>query len=323
MASLSVLRKIFMPRGHGMLRAQRFFFLSSISLISLLFVLGPSPSASFAQTSVDEHIAEGMNAYAQGQYREALDAFTKAIELNPDHAQAYTNRGLTKYRLGDIDGAYDDHTSAIQKNPNFAAAYTNRGGARFIKGDVDGALADHTKALELFPEYVQALNNRGFVKLHIGDIDGAKADFDQALTLNPFDPNAYTNRATSHLAKANDLKKKGEEEAAQKELEEAARDATKAIVLNPNLASAYSLRGRILLEVRAFDKALEDFNKALELDPNLPQAYLNRGSIRIVKQDYEAGLEDIYRAIELAPQLESLAEPWIEHAAKGLEEQSN
>ena len=320
MALLRVFRNIWMPTGCGTRKAERFFFLS---FIFLFFVLGHSPSATLAQSGVDENIAEGMKAYVQGNYQEALDAFTKAIDSKPDHAQAYTNRGLAKYKLGDIEGALDDHTMAIKKNPNFAAAYTNRGGARFLKGDIDGAIADHTKALELFPEYVQALNNRGFVKLHIGDVDGATADFDKALTLNPFDPSAYTNRASAHLQEARRLKSKGDTEGAQKQLEEAARDATKALVLNPNLAPTYSLRGRILLEVMALDKALEDFNKAIELDPNLPTAYLNRGTIRIVKKDYESGLEDIYRALEIAPDLGPVAEPWIEHATKGLEDQAN
>jgi len=44
------------------------------------------------------------------------------------------------------DGAISDYTKAIELNPNLASVYYNRGIAKKMKGDIEGANADFTKA---------------------------------------------------------------------------------------------------------------------------------------------------------------------------------
>ena len=69
-------------------------------------------------------------AYANtGDYDLAIEAFTKAIELNPNLAMAYSNRGGAYRDKGDYGRAIEDCTTAIELNPNLAMAYSNRGGA--------------------------------------------------------------------------------------------------------------------------------------------------------------------------------------------------
>ena len=56
-------------------------------------------------------------------YNGAISDYTKAIEINPNYAKAYYNRGLTKRNLKDFNGAISDYTKAIEINPNYAKAY--------------------------------------------------------------------------------------------------------------------------------------------------------------------------------------------------------
>ena len=76
---------------------------------------------------------------------------TKAIQLNPDNAGAYYNRGVAKQTKGDFEGAIADYTKAIQLNPDNREAYDQRGIAKKAKGDLEGAIADHIKAAQLKP----------------------------------------------------------------------------------------------------------------------------------------------------------------------------
>ena len=55
---------------------------------------------------------------------------TKAIELNPQHADAYNNRGNAKYSLKEYKEAIKDFNQAIELNPQHAKAYNNRGNAK-------------------------------------------------------------------------------------------------------------------------------------------------------------------------------------------------
>ena len=36
----------------------------------------------------------------------AIEDYNKAIEINPQYAEAFNNRGIAKYALGDIAGSY-------------------------------------------------------------------------------------------------------------------------------------------------------------------------------------------------------------------------
>ena len=63
---------------------------------------------------------------------------------------AYYNRGLAYWKKGDFDRTIVDFTKAIELNPNFAEAYYNRGvWLTGKKGDSERAIEDFTKAIEL------------------------------------------------------------------------------------------------------------------------------------------------------------------------------
>ena len=51
------------------------------------------------------HNILGVDKADKGRYKEALNEFTAAIELNPKDAAAYFNRATLKVRSGDLKGA--------------------------------------------------------------------------------------------------------------------------------------------------------------------------------------------------------------------------
>ena len=52
--------------------------------------------------------------------------------LKSDDAVAYHNRGLAKYHKHDLDGAIADYAKAIELKPDYAHAYYDRGGLRQV-----------------------------------------------------------------------------------------------------------------------------------------------------------------------------------------------
>ena len=62
-----------------------------------------------------------------GPHEEALAAFDRALDLNPNGGAAHTNRGNVLSSLGRYEQALTAYDRALDLNPNNAAAHTNRG----------------------------------------------------------------------------------------------------------------------------------------------------------------------------------------------------
>jgi len=85
----------------------------------------------------------------KADYMKALDLLNKAIELNPDDAIDYNNRGTALYKLGRYQRAIEDFNRAIHLDPNDTYAYNNRGNAYYDLGKRKRACDDWRKVCEL------------------------------------------------------------------------------------------------------------------------------------------------------------------------------
>ena len=110
----------------------------------------------FASPVADTAISannEGLVYNNEGDYQKAIVAFTKAIELDPSLANAYSNRGWAYIKLGQYEQAIADCTKAIELDPSLAIAYNYRGWAHIKSGQHEQATADYDKAAELDPSF--------------------------------------------------------------------------------------------------------------------------------------------------------------------------
>ncbi|GHT18032.1 hypothetical protein FACS189429_3540 [Bacteroidia bacterium] len=237
--------------------------------------------------TAEEYFYKANDFYEKGDFKSAIENYSKAIEINPNDAEAYYNRGLAKYALGDSQAAIDDYSKAIEINPNYADAYCNRGSAKDDLGDYQAAIDDYTKAIEINPNFAEAYCNRGNIKYALGDFQAAIDDYTKVIEINPNYAEAYCNRGN---IKAN----LGDSQAA-------IDDYSKAIEINPNLADAYSNRGVAKDALGDYQAAIDDYSKAIEINPNYAKAYYNRGNIKSDLGDYQAAIDDYSKAIEINP----------------------
>ena len=117
-------------------------------------------------------------------------------KVNAESADFYFNRALKKVDEGDYYGAISDYNKVIEIIPNDANAYYNRGN---IKGrdlkDYYGSLLDLNKAIEINPNNDQMYISRCVVKTNLKDYYGALSDCNKAIKINPKDQQAFINRA--------------------------------------------------------------------------------------------------------------------------------
>ncbi|MFM7901711.1 MAG: tetratricopeptide repeat protein [Bacteroidota bacterium] len=55
-------------------------------------------------------------------YAEAVKHFTRAIDLDPQYAEAYLNRGLCYESMGNINAAKKDFETALVNRPDYMLA---------------------------------------------------------------------------------------------------------------------------------------------------------------------------------------------------------
>ncbi|MBI4608866.1 MAG: tetratricopeptide repeat protein [Candidatus Rokubacteria bacterium] len=91
----------------------------------------------------------GRSHLVAGRYREAAADFRRAIDLDPLFTAAYKQLDDALTPSGDWDTIITYWTRLIELKPDHAEAYFERGGARSRKRDVAGALADAAEACRL------------------------------------------------------------------------------------------------------------------------------------------------------------------------------
>jgi len=112
---------------------RKYVFLSvvMVMILGLLGCGGGAPVEEVAVPTVEEvavaaegHYVQAHNLHREGRYGEAIEEYNKAIELNPNYAIAYAERGQAYFELGQYDLAIPDLAKAIELDPNLAGSTT-------------------------------------------------------------------------------------------------------------------------------------------------------------------------------------------------------
>ena len=148
-----------------------------------------------AKYTANDWYVLGTDAFFGERYEEALADYTKAIEIKPDFADAYNNRGVILGKLERNEEALADYTKAIEIRPDDADNYYNRGNTLDKLDRYAEALADYAKAIELQPNDAYAYNNRGVTLFNLERYEEALADYMKAIEMKPDEARAYQNAA--------------------------------------------------------------------------------------------------------------------------------
>jgi tetratricopeptide (TPR) repeat protein len=88
--------------------------------------------------------------------REAIEAYKRAIELNPQAAGALLNLGTIHYKLRCFKEAEDYYRRAVEIDPRYALAHFNLGNLYDELGNAALAEQHYERALEINPHYADA-----------------------------------------------------------------------------------------------------------------------------------------------------------------------
>jgi tetratricopeptide (TPR) repeat protein len=234
---------------------------SAIALIALAALC--SSSAWAQEKTADDWLNIAYGLSANGSYEEAIAAYDKVLEIDPDNYTALINKGhaLEYLALAQYNEALEITNEILEENPDDALAWQGKGAALSglnRPGEDDEAYAMSievlNKTLEKDPSDGEAwfLMGENYANMH--DTEAALAAYDKVIELD------YTPRIEdAWLTKVIFL-------AVLQRYDEALQASETAIELNPKSASAWSNKGYVLDELGRQAEADEAFAQAEELE---------------------------------------------------------
>jgi len=199
----------------------------------------------------------GMALQLQGKPQEAIENYTKALDIDPDSANANYNMAMTLRSQGKFDRALDYYRRAMELSPDNAEVYYNIGVTLSMKQEYDDATAHYLKAIAIKPDFANAHKDLGKIHVIQADFQRAVISFTEALKYDPDLPDAI-----NALAWLLAVDKGSKTHDPQKALQLATRACELTEFQEPEimdtLAVSYAALGR-------FTEAVETAQKALQL----------------------------------------------------------
>ncbi|MCX5885459.1 MAG: tetratricopeptide repeat protein [Proteobacteria bacterium] len=196
-----------------------------------------------------------------GLHQEAIDAYTQALRIRPDLAEAFYYLGLSYSALQKYSEAVDAFKQAIRINPHYLEALYNLGVAREDVGLHQEAIETFSQVLKLKPDCAEAYYGLGGAYTNLSRYQDAVDAFRQAVKLKPDYVEAYYNLGVA----CGLLGRYGE-----------AADACKqALKLKPDLAEAHNNLGVAYLKLNRYEEAMDAYNQALKVRPDYQDARYN------------------------------------------------
>ncbi len=248
-----------------------------------------------------EHFDQGMLLFENKGYEDALNEFSLAIEIKPDYAEAYYQRGLVYISSGEDDLGMQDFEQAISIQSSLAKRYNeeyanlnNIYGLRasnFYK-DHQVAVNYFTRVIQINSEYENVYVLRGYSFFELGMYDEAISDL--TIGLEKISRQISENSiAQIYLLRARAFDQK-------EDYLNAIDDYTHAIELSLlDVPTMFYLRGRAYYLIYHEEESLVDFNRALEISPNNALYLYARGKTYQELGQFDKALEDLERALSL------------------------
>jgi putative PEP-CTERM system TPR-repeat lipoprotein len=200
----------------------------------------------------------GTIAYRAEDYETAAQAYTQALDRNPDYYSALRNRGLARYQLGQLNRAEDDLRRLVDLQPNDFRSQA-------VLGRILLAQEEFEDAVVFFKEAARALPNS--VPL--------AADYSKALagagnTTKAIEQARYTARKAADRPQF--LKEMGVLLLRLGQPQAAERPLSRHVAFYPSSGEAHLLHGRALLRMGLYTGAKISFERAERASEDQPDA---------------------------------------------------
>ncbi len=287
-------------------RAGQFSRLWQLTELAYRMIPLPELEDGGASLSADEWTDRGRSLVNKGFPDEALLAYTKALEREPNLSRALNNRAIVFSQRSRYEDALVDYTRAIElaKEPaERDKGLYNRAVLKRKMEDYEGAIADYTSIIEAGGALVlMGLRSRANAYRYVGKDELALADYARAIEHSPEDPKSHEALGSTYIEMG--------------KVRRAIAAFDRALDHNKQSTTALVQRGYAHRLVGDHEAAMRDFTRVIELDPSNDSGRLNRAALAMSLGKREAALLDLSHCL-----VSDCGNPhlgWYRHAARAV-----
>lgn len=244
-------------------------------------------SASGPHETVGTHAAIGAQHLEGGRLEEAEASYHKALEIDPDFAEAHFKLGNIAMKRRSPAAAEAAYRRAVSADSCHFKAFYNLGNLLRLQARLGEAETCYRRVIAIEPGYVNAHVNLGVTLKELGRPVDAEVCYRAALALEPDDAETLNNLGVV-------LKDQGQHGKAE-------AVCRQSLMLAPRSALAWNNLGIILKEQGRLAEAEAAYQSALQLAPDYPEAYSNLGITLRALERFEDALQAYRQAIRIRP----------------------
>lgn len=196
----------------------------------------------------------GVLYHTRGLHAESVEAFLRALAIDPRMRTASRNLETAARQPGACDARLEALTARMAADPDDRDALREHARLLRLIGRVDEATRELDALIAEDPDDAAALFERGLIEQRVGDLRRAQRWFERAVNAQA------VGDARLHLAEV--LYQRGQNEQALQVLDE-------LLIESPEHAEAHLLRGFVLGDMGRHEAALVAARTAARLDPRL------------------------------------------------------
>lgn len=242
--------------------------------------------------------AKGNDAFKAKNYKEAIEWYTKAIEVDPNveaAAALYSNRAASWAGLGDQLKAISDANECIRVKPNWLKGHYRKGAAYEVLGKLDDSLKAFEDALRTEPNNEEVQDKVSNLRARIKDRNEKTK------------PEACKSPEEAKII-GNSLFSQGKYENASAFYGRAIELSLSGGVSDEERANYFANRAACKQQIHDFKGVVSDAERALELVPNHVKALLRRAIAFEGMEKWQQALDDYNTVNRLSPGMSNVSQ---------------
>ena len=243
-------------------------FSSAISVKLIKGKIGSERVTAIKESGLEDYINSatywnsfGLACYESGKYKDAIDAYKRAIKVDPDYTYAHLNLGVAYLKSHMQKDAIEALKRLIRIDPGDAMVHYNIGIAYCENGKYKDAIDAYKQAIRINPDFVDAHYNLGVAYYESGKSKDAIDAYKQAIKIDPDYTDAHLNLGVAYL---------------KSHMQKNAVQALKRLIrIDPENPDAHLNLSLAYLLLNDRDSAIEQYNKLKTLDSEKADGLFN------------------------------------------------